>query len=103
MGSNSSRIGDLPKNEYLKKLSGTESVSENDPFWNQLLSFSFPAPTSRQEYWSGLPVPSPRDLPDPGIKPVSPSLQADSLPLNPWGSTKSIHRLYEVSFLLVNI
>uniref|UniRef100_A0A2R8NDW1 Dymeclin n=1 Tax=Callithrix jacchus TaxID=9483 RepID=A0A2R8NDW1_CALJA len=42
MGSNSSRIGDLPKNEYLKKLSGTESVSENDPFWNQLLSFSFP-------------------------------------------------------------
>ncbi|XP_027626071.1 dymeclin isoform X2 [Tupaia chinensis] len=46
MGSNSSRIGDLPKNEYLKKLSGTESVSENDPFWNQLLSFSFPAPSS---------------------------------------------------------
>lgn len=46
MGANSSRIGDLPKNEYLKKLSGTEPVSENDPFWNQLLSFSFPAPTS---------------------------------------------------------
>ncbi|KAM8780860.1 dymeclin isoform 1-T2 [Rhynchonycteris naso] len=46
MGSNSSRIGDLPKNEYLKKLSGIESISENDPFWNQLLSFSFPAPTS---------------------------------------------------------
>uniref|UniRef100_A0A8I5UDL4 Dymeclin n=1 Tax=Pongo abelii TaxID=9601 RepID=A0A8I5UDL4_PONAB len=45
MGSNSSRIGDLPKNQYLKKLSGTESISENDPFWNQLLSFSFPAPT----------------------------------------------------------
>uniref|UniRef100_A0A2I2ZVQ5 Dymeclin n=1 Tax=Gorilla gorilla gorilla TaxID=9595 RepID=A0A2I2ZVQ5_GORGO len=45
MGSNSSRIGDLPKNEYLKKLSATESISENDPFWNQLLSFSFPAPT----------------------------------------------------------
>nr|XP_012420757.1 PREDICTED: dymeclin isoform X2 [Odobenus rosmarus divergens] len=49
MGSNSSRIGDLPKNEYLKKLSGTESVSENDPFWNQLLSFSFPAPTNSTE------------------------------------------------------
>ncbi|KAF6302837.1 dymeclin [Rhinolophus ferrumequinum] len=49
MGSNSSRISDLPKNEYLKKLSGTESVSENDPFWNQLLSFSFPAPTSSTE------------------------------------------------------
>ncbi|XP_060029832.1 dymeclin isoform X4 [Erinaceus europaeus] len=49
MGSNSSRIDDLATNEYLKKLSGTESVSENDPFWNQLLSFSFPAPTSSNE------------------------------------------------------
>ena len=35
---------------------------------------------SRQEYWSGLPFPSPGDLPDPGIKPRSPTLQADSLP-----------------------
>ena len=37
----------------------------------------------RQEYWSGLPFPSPRDLPNPRIKPaspVSPALQADSLP-----------------------
>ena len=32
----------------------------------------------RQEYWSGLPFPSPGDLPDPRIKPVSPALQADS-------------------------
>ena len=40
---------------------------------------------SRQEYWSGLPCPSPGDLPDPGIEPTSltsPALQADSLPLN---------------------
>ena len=35
---------------------------------------------SRQEYWSGLPFPSPGDLPDSGIKPGSPALQADSLP-----------------------
>ena len=34
---------------------------------------------SRQEYWSGLPFPSPEDLPDPGIEPGSPALQADSL------------------------
>ena len=34
---------------------------------------------SRQEYWSGLPFPSPGDLPDPGIKPGSPALQADAL------------------------
>ena len=35
---------------------------------------------SRQEYWSGLPSPSPGDLPNPGIKPRSPALQADALP-----------------------
>ena len=35
---------------------------------------------SRQEYWSGLSFPSPGDLPQPGIKPGSPALQADSLP-----------------------
>ena len=35
---------------------------------------------SRQEYWSGLPFPSQGDLPDPGIKPRSPTMQADSLP-----------------------
>ena len=40
---------------------------------------------SRQEYWSGLPFPSPGDLPDPGIKPWSPALQADALPSEPPG------------------
>ncbi|XP_038599695.1 dymeclin isoform X1 [Tachyglossus aculeatus] len=49
MGANSSSISELPENEYLKRLSGTESVSENDPFWNQLLSFSFTAPTNSAE------------------------------------------------------
>ena len=38
---------------------------------------------SRQEYQSGLPFPSPGDLPDPGIKPGSPELQADALPSEP--------------------
>ena len=38
---------------------------------------------SRQGYWRGLPFPSPGDLPDPGIKPRSPTLQADSLPSEP--------------------
>ena len=36
---------------------------------------------SRQEYWSGLPFPSPGDLPDPGVEPGSPALQADFLPI----------------------
>ena len=40
----------------------------------------------RQEHWRGLPVPSPGDLPDPGIEPGSPALQADSLPSEPPGS-----------------
>ena len=38
---------------------------------------------SRQEYWSGLPFPSPGDLPDPGIEPRSPTLQADALTSEP--------------------
>ena len=41
-----------------------------------LLSIEF----SRQEHWSGLPLPFPGDLPDPGIEPESPRLQVDSLP-----------------------
>ena len=41
--------------------------------------------SSRQECWSGLPFPSPGDLPDPGIKPGSPALQADALPSEPPG------------------
>ena len=40
---------------------------------------------SRQDYWRGLPFPSLGDLPDPGIKPRFPSLQADSLPSEPPG------------------
>ena len=40
---------------------------------------------SRQEYWSGLPFPSPGDLPNPGIKPRCPSLQADALTSEPPG------------------
>ena len=40
----------------------------------------------RPEYWSGLPFPSPVNLPDPGIKPASPTLQADSLMLSHQGS-----------------
>ena len=41
--------------------------------------------SSRQEYWSGLPFPSPGDLPDPGVEPGSPALQADTLLSEPPG------------------
>ena len=54
------------------------------------LSKGFP----RQEYWSELPFPSPGDLPNPGIKAMSPALQADSLPLSHQGKT---HQSYLTS------
>ena len=43
---------------------------------------------SRQEYWSGLPFPSPGDLPNPGIEPWSPALQTDALQSEPLGKPK---------------
>ena len=44
---------------------------------------------SRQEYWSGLPFSSLGDVPNPGIEPGSPALQADALPSEPPGSLES--------------
>ena len=43
---------------------------------------------SKQEYWNGLPFPSPGNLSDPGIEPTSAALQADSLPSEPPGKPK---------------
>ena len=54
------------------------------------LSMGFP----RQEYWSGLPFPSPGDLPDPGIEPGSSALQADSLPFELPGYLLYSQRIY---------
>ena len=47
---------------------------------------------SRQEYWSGLPFPSPGDLSNPGMELRSPSLQVDFLPSEPAGSPGSLQR-----------
>ena len=68
------------------------------------LSTEFP----RQEYWSGLPFPSPEDLPNPGIKPRSPTLQADTLPSEPRGKalgikTTEMWNLQVLSVISVNI
>ena len=51
--------------------------------WSAASQASLSMGFSRQEYWSGLPFPSPRDLPDSGIEPRSPMLQADALPSKP--------------------
>ena len=58
------------------------------------LSLGFP----KQEHWGGLPFPSPRGLPDPGIEPGSPALQADSLPSEPPGKP-----LYPFSFCQISL
>ena len=62
---------------------------------------------SRQKYWNGLPFPSPGDLPDPGIKPQSPALQADTLPSEPPGKLGKALTIClsneELIFFVVNI
>ena len=50
---------------------------------------------SRQEYWIGLPFPSPGDLPDPGIEPRFPTLQADALTSEPPGASKVMLKILQ--------
>ena len=62
--------------------------------WTTALPASLSVEFSRQEYWSGLPFPTPRDLSDPGIEsvfPVSSALAGGSLPLAPPGKPIHIH------------
>ena len=73
---------------------GSASIGETElviayQLFSTLWTIAFQVPLStgfsRQEYWSGLPFPSPEDIPDPEIEPECPALQADSLPTEPWG------------------
>ena len=50
---------------------------------------------SSQEYWSGLPFPSPGDLPNPGIEPGSPTLEADALTSEPPGKIGALDNPYK--------
>ena len=56
------------------------------------LSMGFP----RQEYWSGLPFPSPGDIPNPGIKTLSPALQVGSLPLSHLGNRDIMYKIINI-------
>ena len=58
------------------------------PPWTVAYQASLSMAFSRQEYWSGLPFPSPGDLPDPGIEPRSPASEADALPSEPPGMVR---------------
>ena len=66
--------------------------------WTVALQTPLPMGFSRQEYWSGLPFPSSGDLPDPGIEPRSPALQADALTSEPptWPLIPQICQTYYV-------
>ena len=65
--------------------------------WTVAYQASLSMEFSRQEYWSGLPFPSPGDLPDPGIEPGLPELQADALPSEPPGKPQASLRDPEIS------
>ena len=56
---------------------------------------------SRQEYWSGLPLPSPGDLPKPGIEPGSPTLEADALTSEPPGKPNIYIHMYIFVYIVL--
>ena len=69
--------------EWMSEVSESHSVMSNS-LWPQGLY----SPWNSPEYWSGQPFPPPGDLPNPGIKPRSPTWQAGSLPAEPQGKSK---------------
>ena len=72
---------------------------------NSLWTVAHQAPPSmgfsRQEYWSGLPFPSPGDLPHPGIEPRSPTLQADALTSEPRGKPSHMSIIFSITYCLL--
>ena len=89
---NSSHLGILvPNSEELKMKVKVSVMSDSATPWT-ILSMEF----SKPEYWTGYPFPSPGDCPNPGIKPRSPTLQADSSPAEPQG--KPSEELLHLSF-----
>ena len=72
--------------------------------WSVVYQASLSIGFSRQVYWSGLPFPSPGDLPNPGIEPRSPALQADALRSEPPGKPKDrfIPRYFIFFIAMVN-
>ena len=67
---------------HAQSLSSVDSTAS----WTEASQTSLSMGFITQEYWSRLPFPPPRDLSDPGIKPMFPALQADSLLLSHWGT-----------------
>ena len=75
----------LPLITVLSLFSGSVKSSSFAPLWTVACQTPLSMGLSRQDHWSGLPCPPPRNLPNPGIEPRSPALQADSLLSEPPG------------------
>ena len=73
----------------VKKVKALSRVQLFATLWAVAYQASLSMGFFRQEYWSGLPFPSPGDLPNPEIEPWSPALQADTLPSEPPGLNPS--------------
>ena len=85
----------IKRSMHLKKEKKVQSFSSDQLFATPWTVAYQPPPSmgfSRQEYWSGLPFPSPGDLPDPGIEPRSPAFRADALPSEPPGNPSTLPR-----------
>ena len=77
----------------LNSLPWKSEVTQSCPTFCNPMDYGYEAPPSmgfsRQEYQSGLPCPSPGDLPNPGTESRSPALQADALPSEPPGGSET--------------
>ena len=95
----------MPSFSYsLHEVKGSE-FAQSCPTLCYLMDCSPPTPPSmgfsRQEYWSGLPFPSPGDLPDPGIEPRSPTLRADALTSEPPGKPSHMSIIFSITYCLL--
>ena len=86
----------------VKKVKEVKSLSRVRLFATQW-TIAYQAPPSmgfsRQEYWNGLPFPSPGDLHDPGVEPRSPALQADTLPSEPLGKPQECSNYHTTALI----
>ena len=90
----------MPSNHLIlchPQVKWVSEVAQSCPIFATLWTVAYQASPSmgfsRQEYWSGLPFPSPGDLPDPGIEPGSPALEADALTSDPPGKPQTSPQL----------
>ena len=97
-----------PQKKWKKWKRSRSVVSDSPTPWTVAYEVPPSMEFSRQEYWSGLPFPSPGDLPDPGVESGSPALQADDFTIwatreAPWRGPRwhYIKRLYKTKTRLV--